>query len=96
MPLRGTSVETGALSGNAESLRGATRGGSHRERLAQRLVLLHRLQPGALGWQPGPRLLVERARALPQRADVAVDGAAVGFEQPGNFLPLLGGGKLHG
>jgi hypothetical protein len=46
-----------------------------------------------LGRQPCGRLLVERSGILPQRADVEVDGATVRFEQPADFVPLLGGGK---
>ena len=36
------------------------------------------------------------ARAALEHTPPDGDGAAVGFEQPTNFVPLLGGGKLHG
>jgi hypothetical protein len=66
----------------------SARGGHNCQRLAQRLVFLHRLQTGAFGRQPSQRLLVEGAGFLPQRAHVEVDGATVGFEQTRVFVPL--------
>src|SRR5215467_3639936 len=91
----GHARETRTLGLRTTDLRGFTRGGNDRERLAQRLILMQSLQPGLFGRQARERFLVKGPRHLPKGANVNVDRTSVCLEQTVDLVPFLGGRELQ-
>ncbi|HYP11829.1 MAG TPA: hypothetical protein VEQ86_10170 [Xanthobacteraceae bacterium] len=91
----GCAFEHRPACGNVSDRRGFLGATDNRQGLLERLILVEGLQTSVLFGKSVQRFAIKLAAIAPQRADVKVDGTAIGFEQARDFVPLLCGGKIQ-